>query len=63
MINTISLLSDTLRAGLRVNRLKIHMLDTRKSVLLKLNRVDKSVARIFSTSLQNTKEGECNEEI
>jgi len=63
MVNTVSLLPGTLSAELGANCLKVHVLDIRKSVLSELMTVERAVARMFGTSLQNAKGGECNEEI
>lgn len=53
MVNTVSLLPGTLSAELGANCLKVHVLDTRKSVLSELITVERAVARMFGTSLQN----------
>lgn len=63
MVNTVSLLPGTLSAELSANCLKVHVLDTRKSVLSELLTVERAVARMFGTSLQKVKGGECNEEV
>jgi len=62
MVNTVSLLPGTLSVELGANRLKIHVLDTRKSVLSELMKVERAVARMFDISLQNAKGGERDEE-
>jgi len=63
MVNTVSLLPGTLSVELGANRLKVHVLDTRKNVLSELIRLEQIIAKMFNTSLQDAKGDECNEEI
>jgi len=58
MANTVSLLPGTLSAALDRNVLKVHVLDSRKSVLAELEAVEQSVARMFGTSLKLSGGGE-----
>ena len=58
MANTVSLLPGTLSAALDRNVLKVHVLDSRKSVLTELEAVEQSVARMFGTSLKLSGGGE-----
>lgn len=54
MANTISLLPGTLSTTLDRSVLKVHVLDSRRDVLVDLERAEQSVARIFGTSLNHS---------
>lgn len=63
MVNTVSLLPGTLSADLGANCLTVHVLDARKDVFSELLAVERSVARVFGTTVGISDGGECNEEI
>lgn len=63
MLNTVTLLPGTLSVALGADCLTVHVLDTRKSVLSELMRVEQVVARMFGTTLKIAEAGECNEEV
>ena len=52
MANTVSLLPGTLSAALDRSVLKVHVLDSRRGVLTELETMERSVARMFGTSLK-----------
>ena len=63
MVNTVSLLPGSLSVELGADCLKIHVLDTRNSVVSEIIMVEQVVARMFATALNSAVGGECNEEI
>lgn len=52
MANAVSLLPGTLSAALDGSALKVHVLDSRRGVLTELEKMERSVARMFGTSLK-----------